>query len=867
MAVPPEVTDDVTPSKRQQAVPDPSSEGVNDYPELLEVDHAHSLELIEWPRLVEAVLKRCPSPYGQHAWLREPFLETEAAMQAAQHQVDALRLLLVRYGDAPQGQAMHLTDSTPTLQALAKGGLVGLGDLLSIYHTLRHAHGLISHALRHLPEIKAQHAMGAKEFDWLEQAPSSKEWWQLLDAHFTPEGDIKETASPQLAQLRRRARSQNDEIQRTLQEMLTNSTIQQALQDRVIVQRNGRYTLPVNVFYKTTVPGIIQDTSSSGSTVFIEPRRVVELSNRLRETEVEAEREIARIIKILCEALQPHAPELLRYVRILIQLERLWAAAILAREIKGQPLRLIPRTTSNSRLELKQLKHPLLCLQMGSNDVVGSDVLLGDALNPAARCMIITGPNTGGKTVMLKSVGLANLMLQAGLLPVVGEGSSATVFPTVLADIGDSQSLQSNLSTFSGQMTRLARFAHPSTNLEGALVLLDEIAAGTDPLEGSALARALLHRFYEKGASSIVTTHLGVLKQEAYSREGYINASVSFDAEALVPTYQLFIGIPGASNAITISRRLGLDEAVIKQAETLMGSSAVEAATLLTTLEQEKLTTHQASEQSVALKQELEQRVRELKEEQQAFREKKKQLLQDYQHQFRARLRQFEEQAKRLKKELKQAETQPEALRFARHRISRLEEKTEAAFNAELAPIEAELHALAPEKPVYAFNVGDVVKHPKLGGRIEVVALSADGKKATIKSGSISLVVAQKELEPVGLSDAAMKALKKSERREILKRLQQAPVVREPANLPRGRMSYECDVRGKRAMDAIEEVQAFIDNAHMVGMGTVGIIHGQGTGALKKAVRDFLKSSPFVKDFYPEQAHLGGDGKTVVEMR
>jgi DNA mismatch repair protein MutS2 len=833
----------------------------------LEEDHQESLKLIEWPQLLAAVVKRCPSPYGHASWLQHPFLPDEATMQSTQHQVDALRLLIVRFGDAPQGQALYLKDSTPSLQALAKGGLVGLSDLFSVYQTLRHAHGLISHAVRHLPEIKVQQPEGGNALAWLDAIPSSKDWWQLLEAHFTPEGDIKETASPQLAQLRRRARSQNDEIQRTLQDMLTSSTVQQALQDRVIVQRNGRYTLPVNVFYKTTVPGIVHDTSSSGSTVFIEPRRVVELSNRLKETELEAEKEITRIIKVLSEALQPHASELLRYIQGLTKLERLWAAALLAREIKGQPLRLKPRANHPPALELKQLKHPLLCLQTGTQDVIGSDVLLGDALTPAARCMIITGPNTGGKTVMLKSVGLANLMLQAGLLPVVAEGSSATIFPIVLADIGDSQSIQSNLSTFSGQMTRLARFAHPSTSLEGALILLDEIAAGTDPLEGSALARALLHCFYEKGASTIVTTHLGVLKQEAYSREGYINASVSFDAEALIPTYQLFIGIPGASNAITIARRLGLNEAVLEEAETLMGSSAVEAATLLTTLEQEKLNTHHASEQSILLKQELEQRVQQLKEEQQAFREKKKQLLQDYQHQFRARLRQFEEQAKRLKKELKQAETQPEALRFARHRISRLEEKTEAAFTQELAPIEAELQAEAPQKPVYTFNVGDVVKHPKLNGRIEVVALSADGKKATIKSGSISLVVPHKELEPVGLSDSAMKALKKSERREILKRLQQSTVVREPANLPKGRMLYECDVRGKRASDAIEEVQAFIDNAHMVGMGTVGIIHGLGTGALKKAVRDFLKTNPFVKDFYPEQAHLGGDGKTIVEMR
>jgi DNA mismatch repair protein MutS2 len=480
--------------------------------------------------------------------------------------------------------------------------------------------------------------------------------------------------------------------------------------------------------------------------------------------------------------------------------------------------------------------------------------------------MVITGPNTGGKTVLLKSVGLAVLMVQAGMLPVVEDGSSMSLFTRVLADIGDSQSLQHNLSTFSGQMSRLARFADASIPLEQTLILLDEIAAGTDPIEGSALAQALLKRFYDKGAMVIVTTHLGVLKQEAHRHEGYVNASVAFDVERLAPTYRLLIGVPGASNALAIAERLGLDRTVIEDAHQHMGQVQSDSATLLTALEQERLASEETNAEIQRLKDELEKRHADFKAEQQAFREKKKQLLTDYQAQFKARLRDFEDEAKRMKKDLKKAEESPKSLAFAQQRILRLKHKVDARFQAELAPLDAELLAHEPKKIVYAFEVGQDVKHPKLAGKSQIVAMSSDGKKVTLKNGMISLVVKTSEVEPLGLSPEAVKAVKKAEHRKLLHRIhQQHAELGKPQS--QGTFALECNVRGKRAVEALEEVQAFLDNAHRVGLNTVGIVHGQGTGALKKAVRDYLKMCPFVKDFYPEQAHLGGDGKTIVEMK
>jgi DNA mismatch repair protein MutS2 len=846
----------------------------------LYADSLKSLDVLDWQRLMDEIIARCPSVYGEKAWQARPFLEDLSSIQRHQSEVGCLAQILQRYGESTHQNKGAFRYALPALNALAKDAILGRLDFVDLLHGLHHGRHSINHVLKYRRDIAPHNT----PFAWLEDVPSPVAWWTFLDEKLTPEGEIRDSASPELAQLKKRAAAQETEIQSTLKQLLGNSTVLKALQEPIIVQRNGRYVLPVNVFYKTSVPGIVHDVSSSGSTVFIEPKRVVELSNRLQETHQQIQKEEARILKDMSEALAPHTEGLLAFFQALQDLERQWAAARLAKDLDAVSLKVLD--THAPCLLLKNLKHPLLCLQEGKHAIIANTVTLGDfeeihptskpphpnplpkgeGVSPDARCMVITGPNTGGKTVLLKSVGLAVLMVQAGMLPVVEDGSSMSLFTRVLADIGDSQSLQHNLSTFSGQMSRLARFADASIPLDKTLILLDEIAAGTDPIEGSALAQALLKRFYDKGAMVIVTTHLGVLKQEAHRHEGYVNASVAFDVERLAPTYRLLIGVPGASNALAIAERLGLDRAVIEAAHQHMGQVQSDSATLLTALEQERLASEETNAEIQRLKDELEKRHADFKAEQQAFREKKKQLLSDYQAQFKARLRDFEDEAKRMKKDLKKAEESPKSLAFAQQRILRLKHKVDARFQAELAPLDAELLAHEPEKIVYAFEVGQDVKHPKLAGKSQIVAMSSDGKKVTLKNGMISLVVKTSEVEPLGLSPEAVKAVKKAEHRKLLHRIhQQHAELGKPQS--QGSFSLECNVRGKRAVEALEEVQAFLDNAHRVGLNTVGIVHGQGTGVLKKAVRDYLKTCPFVKDFYPEQAHLGGDGKTIVEMK
>ncbi|XVJ51675.1 MAG: hypothetical protein HEQ32_06200 [Vampirovibrio sp.] len=826
-------------------------------------DQQKSLDVLEWPQVLAEVINRCPSVYGQSAWKTQVFLKEIDVLQKTQDEVACLMRILQRFGEPTHTPTGEFRSSLPALDTLNKSGRLSLLDFMDLYHGLHHGRHYINHVLKYRTAVSPQKT----PFAHLLELPSPVGWWTFLNEKLTPDGDFRDNASPELAHLRRRKQSQENEITSTLQGMLQNPTVQKALQEPLIVQRNGRFVLPVNVFYKTSVPGIVQDVSSSGSTVFIEPKRVVELSNRLQETRTAIEREIERLLKDMSDTLALDAPDLLVFFKALAYLERHWAAARLAKDLEAYPLQL--KASAQASFHFKQLKHPLLCLQNARHEIVGNEVWLGNSteadMSIHDRCMIITGPNTGGKTVLLKSVGLAILMVQAGLLPVVAEESSMSYFESVLADIGDSQSLEHNLSTFSGQMTRLARFAQPETDLSQSLILLDEIAAGTDPIEGSALAKALLKRFYDKGACIMVTTHLGVLKQEAHHQAGYVNACVAFDVERLAPTYRLLIGVPGASNALAIAQRLGLDEALIQAAQAHMGSVQNESSALLTRLAQQNLEHENTLQDLNELKASLTQRQEEFKVEQQAFREKKKQLLTTYQAQFKSRLREFEDQAKRIKKELKATEASPQSLVFVQERIQRLTQRVNEQFKQEINPLDAELQAYQPEIKPYVYTVGEDVKHSKLTGRSVITSISSDGKKITLKNGVIHLVVKPSEIEPFGLSDVSIKALKKAEHRQLLHRIYQTHHSQGTPTI-RGSFSLECDVRGKRTLDALETLEAFIDNAHMSGLNTVAVVHGQGTGALKKAVRDYLKASPLVADFYPEQAHLGGDGKTLIEM-
>lgn len=852
---------------------------VTTLPEPLQPDAVASLALLEWDALLPLCATHVRTPEGLQLLTQTPFFTTVTAMQQAQLVVEVFKSIIQRFGSPILPNTVHQTAILPLTLALAKGAVLSLKDAALLLHGLQTFRSFQQHALKYLKPAKETvafqaHSTEAEQvaFGWLYQTPDCLPALQVLLSVITPEGTIREQASPTLATLMQKLKHQQATLQTTLQQLLKNPTVLKALQEPIFTQRNGRYVLPVNVFYKTSVPGIVQDVSSSGNTLFIEPKPIVELSNRIVATENAIEAEIAQVLKQLSARLEPFAPELISFVEMGAWCDRYFAAAQLSKQLDGNPVRLLQESTiaTQPAVMLNMCKHPLLVQQLGDTNVVGNTIALEKS---TSQTLIITGPNTGGKTVLLKSLGLSVLMVQAGLHPCVAEGSLCCVLAPVLADIGDAQNLAQNLSTFSGQMKRLSRFVGAGSQLKNALLLIDEITAGTDPLEGTALARAIIRQLHASGAFTVVTTHLGVLKTEAHNQQGYANASVAFDLDNLQPTYRLLMGVPGASNALNIAERLGLPASIVQEARSLLEGTALDSASLLTELETRTVQATEAHETVKALEQELAERLRQAKQEQQDFRERKKKLWEQYQLQFKARIRGLEEQAKRLKKQLHKAEQEPEKARYLPTQLKRLESQVVALVEEVVTPITEELEAqaevmLQEQKPV--FTVGMRVRCSVLEGIAVIDAITADGKKITLKSGHLKVVVKPSQCQiEASVSTQAVQALKKAEHKTIIKRLAATAMeAKASANrYPQGRYETECDVRGMRAEAAKEAIEAFLDNAHMMGFDTVGIIHGQGTGVLKKVVKEYLKESAVVRSFYPEQAHLGGDGKTIVELK
>jgi DNA mismatch repair protein MutS2 len=856
--------------------------GVDCLPTPLQADAIATLHLLEWHELHQLWHKHALTPEGQTSVEATPFLTTKSAMQTAQFEAEVFKSLVQRFGTVICS-TLHKQSILPILQRLAKGGHLSLLDaalLLTGLQAFRHIH---QHALKYLKHtledvqftLRPQPFGASPAFEWLTETEDCILPLQTLLNVVTSEGIIREQASPTLAELTKKLKNQEVTLQTTLQRLLKTPTVLKALQEPTFTQRNGRYVLPVNVFYKTSVPGIVQDVSSSGGTLFIEPKPIVELSNRIQSTQYEIEAEIAQILRTLSIALEPEAPMLITFVEVGAWCDRTFATALLSKQLEGNPVHVLmdePTATSRPKtIDFKTCKHPLLVQQLGNKTVIGNPLQLEKG---STQTLIITGPNTGGKTVLLKALGLSILMVQAGLHPCVAEQSQCHVIAPVLADIGDGQSLSQNLSTFSGQMKRLARFVDAGSDiLQNSLLLIDEITAGTDPLEGAALARAILRTLHEQGAFTVVTTHLGVLKNEAHAQAGYVNASVAFDLDNLQPTYRLMMGVPGASNALNIAERLGLKSSIVDEARGLLESVARDSSSLLTELETRTVQATEAHEAVKTIQQELEKRLIETKQEQQAFRERKKQLVENYHLQFKARIRGLEDQAKRLKKQLQKAEQQPEQARYLPTQLKHLASQAAETIGEILAPLTDEIEVAAEAlhqeaKPV--FEVGMLVKCTKIEGKATIEAISADGKKFSLKVGHLKLTAKPSECTPeASLSQNAVLALKKAEHKTIIKRIAETAMHNKASAhlLPSGRYQTDCDVRGMRVEEAKEAIEAFLDNAHRMGFDTVGVIHGQGTGVLKKVVREYLKESPFVRTAYPEQAHLGGDGKTIVELK
>lgn len=706
------------------------------------------------------------------------------------------------------------------------------------------------------------HSLSRDEFPrLLEYVGSLHPHEELVDAIndvFDEDSAIRDDASPLLRSLRREVSRLNGQVREELTKIINSSTSSKALQDPLFTQRNGRYVLPVQAAQRHVIQGIVHDSSASGMTVYVEPMSVVELTNKIRMKEADIEREIERLLSELSARAYEHVDDLESTNRTLVELDFIAARARLAQKYHG----VRPALSEDGSLVLKQARHPLLVLQNLGNanaKVVANDIALGGDV----RTLVITGPNTGGKTVYLKTIGLLALMVRAGLLLPCEPGSSIVVFPKVFADIGDEQSIEQSLSTFSSHMTNIIEVINRS-DLR-TLALLDEVGAGTDPREGAILARVVLEHLNAVGAYTISTTHYGELKTLAYTASGFVNGSFEFDEATLSPTYRLRIGVPGSSKAITIAARLGLPSELVATAQSILSSDESDIQAMI---------------------EELEKRLAELDRDEQAFRERVASL-DRREADLDRRAEDLAEQREKIRAGVadKMQQELEDARELVRSLIADLQKSPSIAkaqrLQKDMEEIKKDLGWLEPPvvaTGVHALAVGQRVRVRSLNQKGVIEDLPEDREardaQATVRVGSFKIKAALSDLVPIeGGGGGAPQPTRPKYRMTAAASSSRATAARASSAEP-GELdvfvrtsSNTLDLRGQRVEEALQNLESFIDSAFLERTSPVMVIHGHGTGKVRAAVRKFLADSPYGASFRPGETYEGGDGVTVVQFK
>lgn len=650
------------------------------------------------------------------------------------------------------------------------------------------------------------------------------------------EEEIADTASPELADIRRHMRIQSGKIRDSLQKVISSPAYSKFLREPIITIRQGRYVVPVKSECKNDVPGLVHDVSATGSTYFVEPMSAVNANNALRELQLKEKKEIERILAELSSEVAAHAEDINLDYTLLVQLDVIFAKAKLAFNMRAWA----PIMNDTGRVELRNARHPLI----DPKRVVPISLRLGSDFDT----MIITGPNTGGKTVTLKTIGLLTLMAECGLHIPAGDGSVLSTFDAILADIGDEQSIAQSLSTFSSHMKTIVDVVEQCDNR--TLVLYDELGAGTDPAEGAALAIALIEFSRKMGSRVVATTHYAELKLYAMRTQGVINASCEFDVETLQPTYKLLIGIPGKSNAFAISRKLGLPEDILKEAGDLVGKSDKDFEDVLAQLEQQRqqmenarMEAEKLKQETARIKQQSEQYQEQLRKEKEKAMEAARREAQGIIDEARAAANIASEELKALRKQLQDsADTTG---------INQRQAELRRALNETEDKIRAKQPQAARPQSTREIRVGDTVELLNLGIKASVLAINKNGTYQ-LQAGIMKLTAKADEIYLLE-NDNPYKA-KGGHPAHSGKEMKMAP------------MSSEIDLRGMDTVEAICVLDRYMDEAMRAKLSTVRIIHGKGTGALRQAVHQSLKRNKFVKSFRLGVYGEGEDGVTIAEF-
>ncbi|MFB5662936.1 endonuclease MutS2 [Alteribacillus sp. HJP-4] len=780
------------------------------------------MRVLEYNKMKEQLLEHAASSLGKKKVEElQPYTTLEEARQEQARTTEGTKVLRLK-GQAPLGGIRNIYAHVKRAQI---GGMLNAHELMEVADTVyagRRLRTFIQTMIEDEIELPllSELSEGIVPLTELERAVK-----QCIDDH----GEVLDSASAGLRSIRQQIRSHEASVRSKLEQLTRSSDQQKLLSDSIVTIRNDRYVIPVKQEYRSSFGGIVHDQSSSGATLFIEPQAVVSINNQLREARAAERHEVERILQELSFQVQEESEALLENTDRLAELDFLFSKAYYANAIKATA----PALNDEGRLHFMEARHPLI----DEEEVVPIDVELGTSFSS----LVITGPNTGGKTVTLKTVGLLTLMAQSGLFLPVQEESEASVFSNIFADIGDEQSIEQSLSTFSSHMTNIVQILNDIDHQ--SLVLFDEIGAGTDPTEGAALAVSILDYVYQSGAKLVATTHYSELKGYAYNRTGVMNASVEFNVETLSPTYRLLIGVPGRSNAFAISKRLGLSQDIIQAAEKEVNADSRQVEQMITSLEEKRRSAEEDKLDAARVRRESEQLHRELEQKWTELENERESIL-------AAAEKKAEEELKKARREADEVISGLRELQKQGHSIKEHElieaKKRMADAVPEMTKRQKQIKKQAQKTAAIA--PGDEVKVLSFGQKGQVLAKVSE-QEYQVQLGIMKMNVKAEDMEKLKSEPAKQPA---------------RPVAAVSSSDP---VRPELDLRGERYDDAMRKVEKYLDDAVLAGYRQVHIIHGKGTGALRKGVKELLKKHPNVKGTRDGGMNEGGLGNTVAELK
>jgi DNA mismatch repair protein MutS2 len=815
---------------------------------------AKTLSVLEYPKILARLADHCDfSGSADLALLLRPTPDYLEASTRLAETSEARKILVTT--DLSIGSAHDIREQVDLAR---HGGVLDPKELLDVQSTL-----LSMRALRRFFDKHSEAAPHLAEIACRMPAPVGV--IEAIARCITDNAEVADSASPLLSDLRRQVRIAHDRLMSRLQRYLTDASTASKLQDNVITQRDGRYVIPLRAEFKGQVKAIVHDQSSTGATLFVEPLAVVELNNAFREAQIAERDEVRRVLVELSARVGELGGEIVPGVAALAELDLAFAKAKYADAIqasepilkewskvksqRSETFDVRHLTSGLPTIKLIHARHPLL----DPASVVPVDI---DPL-PGTFAVVITGPNTGGKTVTLKTVGLLALMAQSGLHIPAQSGSELPCFATIFADIGDEQSIEQSLSTFSGHITNIVHILKKADR--HSLVILDELGAGTDPQEGAALARAILSNLLSGGITTYVATHYPELKTFAHTTAGVVNASLEFDVQTLRPTYKLTLGLPGRSNALAIAQRLGMPEAIIEAARSEINPADLRADKLIGDIHRQRKIAYKESEKAERARSEARRLERNLAERLEKIGEERQKVLEQARAEGELEVELLKTQLKMLRDELKKARQPLEALQAIEEKVEVLEEQVQKPEKRKIQTMDHGPLSIL-HRPL---SVGDKVILRSLG--TEGVLSSVDGEEAEVQAGTLRLRVRLEELKPkIETTDDGQSNMEQE--KSPKGRVEPSSVVHRPSSLLGVSPGMELDLRGQRAEDALEILDRYLEKAYMAGLPFVRIIHGKGTGRLRQEVRAALKIHPQVASFEEGGEKEGGEGVTVAKL-